>query len=207
MENSASVDSHPGESLPVSPGSTLDRGMSVERRINDRSEEDGTLNSGGPEFIPVETIPRLAQRQGKDSTHVRDRNTPTSNVSRSLFALRAKAKGDPKHRFRALARLLDRELLTEAFQRLKRRASPGIDGVTHATYAEDLEKNITDLVRRLKEGRYRARHVKRQWIPKAGGQKFRPLGIPVLEDKIVQQAVKMILEAIWEEDFYDESIS
>ena len=226
--------------------------MSVERRINDRSEEDGTLNSGGPEFIPVETIPLhevcrsrskedsagqhrksdqpivvgdgradhsllrlhdavnmakgLAQRQGKDSTHVRDRNTPTSNVSRSLFALRAKAKGDPKHRFRALARLLDRELLTEAFQRLKRRASPGIDGVTHATYAEDLEKNITDLVRRLKEGRYRARHVKRQWIPKAGGQKFRPLGIPVLEDKIVQQAVKMILEAIWEEDFYDESI-
>ena len=134
----------------------------------------------------------LAQRPGKDSTHVRDRNTPTSNVSRFLFALRAKAKGDPKHRFRALARLLDRELLTEAFQRLKRRASPGIDGVTHATYAEDLEKNITDLVRRLKEGCYRARHVKRQWIPKAGGQKFRPLGIPVLEDKIVQQAVKVI---------------
>ena len=147
-----------------------------------------------------------AQRQREDSTHVRDRNTPTSNVSRSLFALRAKAKKDPKHRFRALARLLDRELLAEAFHRLKRKASPGIDGVTYASYAENLDENLVDLVRRLKQGRYRARHVKRRWIPKAGGRKLRPLGIPVLEDKIVQQAVKMILEAIWEEDFYDESI-
>ena len=226
--------------------------MSVEKRTNDRPEEDGTLNSGRPEFIPEETIhlhgasrsrPKedaagqhresdqpgvvrdgradhtpsqsygaagmakgLAQRQREDSTHVRDRNTPTSNVSRSLFALRAKAKKDPKHRFRALARLLDRELLAEAFHRLKRKASPGIDGVTHASYAEDLDGNLTDLVKRLKEGRYRAQHVKRRWIPKSGGRKLRPLGIPVLEDKIVQQAVKMILEAIWEEDFYDESI-
>src|SRR6056297_2068124 len=56
MENSASADSHPGESPSVSPGSTLDRGMSVENRTTDRSEEGGTLNSGGPEFIPEETI-------------------------------------------------------------------------------------------------------------------------------------------------------
>jgi len=148
----------------------------------------------------------LAQRHRRQSTHARERITPTSSVSRTLSALRAKAEEDPKHRFRALARLLDHELLTEAFHHLKRKASPGIDGVTHALYAENLAENLVDLEERLKQGRYRARSVKRQWIPKAGGRKLRPLGIPVLEDKIVQQAVKMILESIWEADFHDESV-
>jgi RNA-directed DNA polymerase len=101
---------------------------------------------------------------------------------------------------------LDHELLSEAFHHLKRKASPGIDGVTHASYGENLERNLVDLEKRLKQGRYRARSVKRKWILKAGGRKLRPLGIPVLEDKIVQQAVKMILESIWEADFYDESV-
>jgi hypothetical protein len=78
--------------------------------------------------------------------------------------------------------------------------------VSHEQYGERLESHLEDLERRLKQGRYRAQHVKRRWIPKAGSDKLRPLGIPVLEDKIVQQAVKMILEAIWEPRFYDESI-
>ncbi|MEJ6701205.1 MAG: reverse transcriptase domain-containing protein, partial [Akkermansiaceae bacterium] len=124
--------------------------------------------------------------------------------------MRAKAKEEPKHRFRSLARLLDRELLREllreAFHHLKRKASPVIDGVTHAQYGENLEENLVGLEERLKQVRYRARSVKRQWIPKAGGRKLRPLGIPVLEDKIVQQAVKMIIESIWEEDFHEESV-
>ena len=242
MENPESRDSSSGESLSVPPGSTLDRGMSVERRRNDRPEEGGTLNSGGPEFIPEEAIPLLqgsggrpkggpadehresdqpvvvrdgradhmakglAQRHREQSTHGGERNTPTTSVSRTLFALKAKAKEEPEHRFRSLARLLDRELLREAFHHLKRKASPGIDGVTHAQYGEDLEENLVGLEERLKQGRYRARSVKRQWIPKAGGRKLRPLGIPVLEDKIVQQAVKMIIESIWEEDFHEESV-
>lgn len=96
-------------------------------------------------------------------------------------------------------------MLRESFHALKRKAAPGIDGVTHAMYAEDLESNLAELEKRLKEGRYRAAPVKRRWIPKSGG-KLRPLGIPVLEDKIVQHAVRRILEAIWEEDFHDESI-
>ena len=125
----------------------------------------------------------LAQRHREHSTHARERITPTSSVSRTLFALRAKAKEEPKHRFRSLARLLDHELLREAFHHLKRKASPGIDGVTHAQYGQDLEENLADLEERLKRGRYRARSVKRQWIPKAGGRKLRPLGIPVLEEK------------------------
>jgi len=147
-----------------------------------------------------------AQRHRKNSTHCGERNPPITAVSRTLLALGAKAKEDPEHRFRSLARLLDRDLLREAFHALRRKASPGIDGVSHALYGENLEEKLADLEERLREGRYRARHVKRQWIPKPGSQKLRPLGIPVLEDKLVQQAVKMILEKIWEEDFYDESI-
>jgi group II intron reverse transcriptase/maturase len=127
-------------------------------------------------------------------------------VSRTLSALRAKAEQNPKHRFRALSRLLDRRMLGEAFKCLKRKAAPGIDGVSHAEYAKDLDRNLEDLEKRLKAGRYRARSVRRRWIAKPGSQKRRPLGIPALEDKIVQQAVKMILESIWEADFVEESI-
>jgi len=127
-------------------------------------------------------------------------------VSRTLSALGTKAEKDPKHRFRSLARLLDRQMLAGAFRKLKRRAAPGIDGVTHDGYAENLDENLLSLESRLKDGTYRAQPVKRRWIAKAGSTKMRPLGIPVLEDKIVQQAVRMILEPIWENDFADESI-
>ena len=147
-----------------------------------------------------------AGMQSGQCTHAEETNTPSESVSRTLAALGTKAGKCPGHRFRALARLLDRRLLGEAFRKLRRRASPGIDGVTCDEYARNLDENLLSLVERLKSGNYRARPVKRRWIPKAGGGKPRPLGIPVLEDKIVQQGVKMILEPIWENDFVDESI-
>jgi RNA-directed DNA polymerase len=146
-----------------------------------------------------------ADGQSGQSNHARERNAPERSVSRSLSALGVKAREDPGHRFRSLSRLLDRGMLRESFDALKRKAAPGIDGVSHAAYAGDLEANLAALEKRLAEGRYRATPVKRRWIPKSGG-KLRPLGIPVLEDKIVQHAVRRILEAIWEEDFHDESI-
>jgi group II intron reverse transcriptase/maturase len=127
-------------------------------------------------------------------------------VSRSLSALRTKAEKAPKHRFRDLYRLIDKELLREAFHSLKKRAAPGIDGVDVAEYGENLDERLLELEIRLREGRYRAQHVKRRWIPKAGSTKLRPLGIPVIEDKIVQRAVVMIIEPIWETDFVEESI-
>ena len=230
------------QALKVPPGSTLDRGMWKEKRIDDCPEEDSALNSGRLFPIPVEeiylqrandfqrqegvatgvqdsdppivvrdgntghTAKERAERQSGQSTHARDTNTPDQSVSSTLSALRAKADADPGHRFRALARLLDRQMLGEAFACLKRKAAPGIDGVSHAEYAENLTEHLVDLETRLKAGRYRAMSVKRRWIAKPGNSKMRPLGIPVLEDKIVQQAGKMILEAIWESDFVDESI-
>ncbi len=83
---------------------------------------------------------------------------------------------------------------------MKRQAVPGIDGVTWAQYAEDFERRINDLHERIHRGTYRAQPSKRAWIPKPDG-KQRPLGIAALEDKIVQQAVKTVLECIYEEDF------
>lgn len=102
--------------------------------------------------------------------------------------------------------MLDRQMLGEAYGELKRKAAPGTDGVSWAEYGKDLEANLSALEERLREGRYRARNVKRHWIAKAGSRKRRPLGIPVLEDKIVQQAVRKVLESIWEADFHEESI-
>jgi RNA-directed DNA polymerase len=147
-----------------------------------------------------------AERQRGQSTHAPGQSSPGTSVSSSLSALRTKAEKAPKHRFRDLFGLIDQQRLCEAFHQLKKRAAPGIDGVTHAEYGENLTENLRDLETRLREGRYRAQHVRRQWIAKAGSTKMRPLGIPVLEDKIVQQAVRMILEPIWEADFCDESI-
>ncbi len=147
-----------------------------------------------------------ADGQRGQSTHARERNTPARSVSSTLSALGAKARRNPGHRFRGLARLLDRQMLGEAFASLRKGAAAGTDGVRHAEYAENLEGNLAELEWRLKHGRYRARCVRRRWIPRPGGRKPRPLGIPVVEDKIVQQAVGMILGAIWEEDFADESI-
>ncbi len=165
-------------------------------------ELDGVL------LVGFDLVPGLGgDQRGSQSTHAtRGTNSLDSGVSSTLSALGIKAGKEPKHRFQSLGRLLDQQMLGEAFRALKRRAAPGIDGVTYGEYAENLEENLLRLVTRLKQGTYRARPVKRRWIAKPGSDKLRPLGIPVLEDKIVQQAVKMILEPIWEHDFVDESI-
>jgi len=181
---------------------------------NDFQPKEGVAKSHQESDLPIVVRDGKTDHKAKgqagmqrgQSTHARGRITLDESVSRTLSALGTKAGKEPKHRFRSLARLLDRQMLGEAFRTLKRRAAPGIDGVTHGEYAANLEENLLALESRLREGKYRAQPVKRQWIAKAGGNEMRPLGIPVLEDKIVQQAVRMILEPIWENDFADESI-
>jgi RNA-directed DNA polymerase len=168
--------------------------------------DGNTDHTASHRYAGASTAKDQAGMQRGQSTHAGGRKTLDQGVSRTLSALGTKAEEAPEHRFRSLARLLDRQMLGEAFRRLKRKAAPGIDGVTHDEYAENLNENLLDLESRLKQGSYRAQPVKRRWIAKAGSSKMRPLGIPVLEDKIVQQAVRMILEPIWENDFADESI-
>ena len=109
------------------------------------------------------------------------------------------AKQDPKLKFTSVAHLLNVELLGDAYRRLRKDASPGIDGLTAQEYEQNLEENLHDLHRRLREGRYRAQPARRVYIEQEGKQ--RPLGLLVLEDKIVQRAVTLVLDAIYEQDF------
>lgn len=143
--------------------------------------------------------------QSKQSTDTRERNAPMKSISSSLLALNRKARGDRKHRFRSLYSLIDKQMLYDCFYRLKKNAATGVDGVTFADYGKNLEGNLVSLLDRLISKRYRAQAVRRTYISKGNG-KLRPLGIPALEDKIVQMAAARILESIYEADFSDRSI-
>jgi RNA-directed DNA polymerase len=117
-----------------------------------------------------------------------------------LHRLSELAKEDPTLQFTSLAHLLNVEMLGDAYRRLRKDASPGIDGLTVQEYERGLERNLHDLHQRLREGRYRAQPVRRVYIEQDGGKR-RPLGILALEDKIVQKAVTLVLDAIYEQDF------
>ncbi len=119
----------------------------------------------------------------------------------ALERIREAAAGDKKVRFTALLHhVYNVEQLRAAYYALKRDAAPGIDGETWEHYGQALEENLADLAGRLKRGAYRARPVKRTYIPKADGRP-RPLGIPTLEDKLVQRTTVEVLNAIYETDF------
>jgi RNA-directed DNA polymerase len=119
----------------------------------------------------------------------------------SLQGIAKKAKEQKEHRFGNLFEMLDEEYLRDCWRYIRKDAAYGVDRVSAREYEENLDENIRGLVERLKRGSYRARLVRRQYIPKGDGKKMRPLGIPVVEDKLLQVAVKRILEAIYEEDF------
>lgn len=121
-------------------------------------------------------------------------------VHQGLHGVRERARKNKQERFTALLHHVTPALLRESFYALKRKAMPGVDGMTWKEYATGLEDRLRDLHSRVHRGAYRAQPSKRCWIPKANGQQ-RPLGIAALEDKIVQQAVVTILNAIYEEDF------
>ena len=121
-------------------------------------------------------------------------------VSQGLHGVRERAGKNKQERFTALLHHVTPELLRESFYALKRTAAPGVDGVTWKEYDVGLEDRLKDLHSRVHRGAYRALPSRRRWIPKSNG-KQRPLGIAALEDKIVQQAMVTVLNAIYEEDF------
>jgi group II intron reverse transcriptase/maturase len=148
----------------------------------------------------AETVEGRASPKGNggQATAVR---TPSRGIASSrLEAVRQAARQSRDVRFTALLHHITIDLLKQSYNTLKRDAAPGIDGVTWWAYGEDLEAKLTDLHERIHKGSYRARPAKRSYIPKADGSK-RPLSIWCLEDKIVQQAVVTVLEAIYEQDF------
>jgi group II intron reverse transcriptase/maturase len=112
------------------------------------------------------------------------------------------AKRSPSMGFTSLAYLMDVDWLREAFYRTRKDGAPGVDGQTWNEYAKNLEVNLQSLLDRAKSGIYRAPPVRRVYIPKAGSNtETRPIGIPTLEDKLLQRAVVMLLEPIYEQDF------
>lgn len=121
------------------------------------------------------------------------------HMQTSLRGIAKRAKEDPQHRFGNLYSLLNEVNLHWCFPQLNRKAAPGVDGVDYTAFEAELDENIVRIGNDLKDGKYRAKLVRRRYIPKAGGR--RPLGIPAVGDKVVQTAVALILSAIFEQDF------
>jgi group II intron reverse transcriptase/maturase len=149
-----------------------------------------------------------AHHKGKDLTEIRsqqrklapdiaglDKGEPTS-----LRGIAKRAKACKTTRFGNLYRELNAEMLHHCWRDLNKKAASGVDRITAQDYEVDLESNIENLVERLKSKRYRTKLVRRHYIPKANG-KLRPLGIPALEDKLVQLGCAKLLNAIYEQDF------
>lgn len=113
------------------------------------------------------------------------------------------ARRSPSMGFTSLAYLMDIDWMREAFHRTRKDGAPGVDGQTWNEYAKNLESNLQSLLDRAKSGTYRAPPVRRVYIPKAGSPtESRPIGIPTLEDKVLQRAVVMLLEPIYEHDYH-----
>ena len=127
------------------------------------------------------------------------RSSPT--VSTKLQRIAEAARQRPERAFTTLAHHIDIDWLREAYRRTRKDGATGIDGQTSEAYAANLEENLRSLLDRFKSGVYRAPPVRRVHIPKGDGSQTRPIGIPTFEDKVLQRAVAMLLEAIYEQDF------
>ena len=162
-------------------------------------------------IIPAK-LPNKASRLGAEEVEGRPltkENTEQPNSRRAqdrergssgLERVREAARQDRKLQFNNLLHHVTADLLEQSYFSLKKKAAPGVDGVTWEDYGQDLRAKIVDLHDRIHGGAYRAQPSRRVWIPKPDGRE-RPLGIAALEDKIVQHAVGTVLNQIWDEDF------
>jgi group II intron reverse transcriptase/maturase len=124
-------------------------------------------------------------------------------VCTKLQRIAEAARQHPERAFTTLAHHIDIDWLREAHRRTRKDGATGIDGQTSDEYAANLEGNLQSLLERFKSGAYRAPPVRRVHIPKGDGSQTRPIGIPTFEDKVLQRAVAMLMEAIYEQDFMD----
>ena len=132
----------------------------------------------------------------------------TGTLGREVISTRQRkiaelARGEPKLTLTTLAHHIDAVWMREAYRRTRKDAAAGVDGVTAAQYAVELEANLSGLLERFKSGRYRAPAVRRVHLDKPGTSKTRPIGIPTLEDKVLQRAVLMTMEPVYEQDFLE----
>ncbi len=153
--------------------------------------------AGSPAAEAVE--PRAGTKGNADQQRTH-RTQTRERVTQALNRVRQAARQRKKERFTALLHHVNVDTLGTAFYALKRKAAAGVDGVTWEDYEADLGRNLEDLHGRVHRGAYRPQPSRRTYIPKADGRQ-RPLAIAALEDKIVQGACVMVLNAIYEEDF------
>lgn len=113
------------------------------------------------------------------------------------------AKEHPEWSLTTLAHLIDQEWMHEAYAQTRKDGVAGVDGQTAKEYEQELVKNLEELKERAKAGTYKAPPVRRVYIPKGTGNEKRPIGIPTFEDKVLQRAIVMLLEPVYEQDFYD----
>jgi RNA-directed DNA polymerase len=145
---------------------------------------------------------REGEHRGTELLEGKTTGTPISDtVSTRLQRIAELAREAPERAFLSLAHNIDLEFLREAFRRTRKDGATGVDGQTGRAYEEHLEENLQSLLDRFKSGRYKAPAVRRTYVPKGDGKQERPIGIPTFEDKVLQRAVSMVLEAVYEQDF------
>jgi RNA-directed DNA polymerase len=172
--------------------------------MNERKESDGRVvpqkpsnNPGGP---GAEAVEGRRPAKGNAASETRPGRGAGQGVSSDLERVRQVARRDKQVRFTALLHHVSVDRLREAYRAIRRDAAAGVDGVTWREYGLDLEDNLRDLHARVHRGAYRARPVRRAYIPKPDGRS-RPLGVAALEDKVLQRAVVEVLNAVYEQDF------
>lgn len=169
----------------------------------DEESDEGTVPMKRPNkegFASAEDVEGRTSPKGNGGESAAGRTPSRATASIGLVAVRQAARRSKSVRFTALLHHITADLLKQSYLGLVRDAAPGIDGVTWQAYGENHDDKLKNLHERIHKGSYRARPAKRSYLPKADGSK-RPLSIWCLEDKIVQQAVVTVLEAIYEEDF------
>ena len=209
--------SHGSREIPATSASSMeaDRSEKARGHKSDRhvaGESDGSIvpekpaNKGGVP-LPTELVEGRELTKENTGRSLLDRTqrrnadgTPFVPRSRGLLGVREAAQKDKKLKFTSLLHHITPELLQASFLALKKHAAPGVDGETWRDYTVEFEQRIDDLHGRIHRGAYRAKPSKRMYIPKPDGRR-RPLGIAALEDKIVQQAARTVLECIYEQDF------
>ena len=182
----------------------LEKATSYETSMNASGESDEqvvpTKHSNNVEQSTAESVEGSCSTKGNIDEANTSRAQDREIVSRGLVGVREAARREKKQKFTALLHHVTIDLLRDSYASLKKKAAPGVDGVTWPQYGEGLEERLQDLHDRIHRGAYRALPSRRTYIPKADGRQ-RPLGIAALEDKVVQQAVVTVLNAIYEEDF------
>jgi group II intron reverse transcriptase/maturase len=173
------------------------RGEHVDGKSDDCIVPLKSANNGEQ---PAERMEGRRSTKGNADQSAALRTQSRACASSGLAGVREVARRSKKERFTALLHHVTVDLLRESFYALHRQAASGVDGITWTQYEDGLEDRLVKLHRAVHTGSYRAQPSKRVYIPKADGTK-RPLGIAVIEDKIVQQAVVSVLNAIYEADF------